>query len=60
MYICGLKSKLLSNDFENFINKYDIVGLSETKLDHLDSMENCFNEFYGFFNHRKYSKRASE
>ena len=22
-------------------------------------MDNCFNEFYGFFNHRKYSKRAS-
>ena len=57
--VCGLKSKLLSDDFENFIDKYDIVGLSETKLDQLDSMENCLNEFYGFFSHRKCSKRAS-
>ena len=29
--ICGLKSKLLSPEFEHFLNSYDILALGETK-----------------------------
>lgn len=34
--VCGLKSKLLTPEFENFVNKYDILCFSETKLTDLD------------------------
>ena len=30
--VCGLKSKLLSPEFETFLCSYDIIGISETKL----------------------------
>jgi len=34
--VCGLKSKLLSPDFSDYISNYDIFACSETKLDNLD------------------------
>ena len=30
--VCGLRSKLLSPEFETFLCSYDIIGNSETKL----------------------------
>ena len=36
--VCGLKSKLRSNDFEDFIQNYDLVCLSETKLTEFDEI----------------------
>jgi hypothetical protein len=37
--ICGLKSKLKAIDFEEYISSYDIVCLTETKLDEIDAIE---------------------
>ena len=34
--VCGLCSKMKSPDFSEFVNNYDIVFLTETKLDDLD------------------------
>ena len=57
--VCGLKSKLLSNDFEDFITNFDIVGLCETKLDELDDLNDALHDFCGFYHNRKGFKRAS-
>ena len=40
--VCGLKSKLMSPDFEDFIKEYDFICVTETKLDNYDniSLEN--------------------
>ena len=37
--VCGLKSKLLSSEFIDLINKYDIICITKTKLDKYD----CIN-----------------
>ena len=37
--VCGLKSKLRFPDFYDFIMGYNIVLLTETKLDEMDSIE---------------------
>ena len=54
---CGLKTKTLANDFEYFINNYDIICLSETKLDQLDIV--TFGEFNEYFKCRKGARRSS-
>ena len=37
--VCGLKCKVLSSDFENYIANFDIIGLVETKLDCYDQID---------------------
>jgi hypothetical protein len=54
---CGIKSKLLSYDFENFIKKYDIVCITETKLCDSDSLE--LDGFSVFMKNRSKAKRNS-
>jgi len=54
---CGLKTKTLANDFEYFINNYDIICLSETKLDQLDIV--TFGQFNEYFKCRKGARRSS-
>ena len=34
--VCGIKSKLFSTDFFNFINDYDIICFTEIKCDDVD------------------------
>ena len=38
MNVCGLRSKLLISEFLSYINQFDVVALSETKLDDLDEI----------------------
>ena len=54
---CGLKSNTLSDDFEFFINSYDIVCLTDTKLATVDRLE--FNDFILHTNCRKGAIRSS-
>lgn len=37
--MCGLLSKLNCPEFINYINNFDIIGLQETKLDDIDSVD---------------------
>ena len=37
--VCGLKSKLLYPEFEDFLDKYDIICVTESKLDKFDSIK---------------------
>jgi hypothetical protein len=37
--VCGLVSKLRNPDFREFISLYDIICLTETKLDNYDEVE---------------------
>ena len=55
--MCGLKSKLKLLDFEEFIQKYKLTFLTETKLDELDDVTVPTNTI--FTNNRKIKKRAS-
>ena len=55
--VCGLKSKLRFPDFNDFIMGYDIVLLTETKLDEMDSIE--IPGFNIFTKNRKPKKRKS-
>ena len=36
--VCGLRSKLLIPEFFNYINQFDVISLSEMKLDDLDEI----------------------
>ena len=36
--VCGLKSKLLYPEFDDFLDKYDIICITESKLDRFDSI----------------------
>ena len=36
--VCGLRSKLNCPDFVSLINKYDIIGVQETKTDDIDTI----------------------
>lgn len=36
--VCGLKSKLNIPEFNELIHQYDLIGLQETKLDDIDSV----------------------
>lgn len=55
--VCGLKSKLKSIDFEEYIQPYDLIFLTETKLDDLDEIN--INGFDIIYKNRKGAKRAS-
>ena len=57
--VCGLKAKLLSKDFENFIKDYDVIALTETKLDQLDDLSNYFDGYNFMHKNRKFAKHAS-
>ena len=48
----GLRSKMKSEDFFDFLNDYDIIGLLEVKMDKndLDSIKNEFGSFEIFCN----------
>lgn len=37
--VCGVKNKFNYDEFVNLINKYDIVGLIEIKMDDIDKIE---------------------
>ena len=37
--VCGLKSKLLYEDFEEFLNSYEFVCITESKLDRYDIVD---------------------
>ena len=52
-----MDTKLRIPDFDLFVNKYDIVGLVETKFDDFDSVDIDGYSFFGF--HRKKCKRKS-
>ena len=53
--ICGLKSKLKAPGFEETISHHNMIVLTETKLDDLDSIH--INNFKLINNNRKYKKR---
>ena len=44
--MCGIKSKLLSNDFEKFIDNFDILCVTETKLAATDVIDIPSFEIY--------------
>ena len=55
---CGLKSRQLYPEFCSFVNKYDIIGFQETKLDSLDTVTlDNFN--LHFKNRKQFMKRKS-
>ena len=55
--MCGLKSKLKLLDFEEFIQQYKLIFLTETKLDELDDI--TIPNYKIFTSTRKIKKRAS-
>ena len=57
--VCGLKSKLLSNDFEKFISEFEVIALTETKLSDLDLVDELFSDFTIINKNRKGAKKAS-
>ena len=57
--VCGLKSKLLSHDFEIFLSDFDMIALTETKLNDLDTIDDFFTHFDVLCTNRKCAKRTS-
>ena len=57
MNVCGLKSILKLLDFKEFIQKYELIFLTETKLDELDDV--TVPNYKVFTNHRKIKRRTS-
>ena len=55
--MCGLKPKLKLLDFKEFIQKYKLIFLTETKLDELDDV--TVPNYKIFTNNRKIKRRAS-
>ena len=55
--MCGLRSKLKLLDFEEFIQKYKLIFLTETKLDELDDID--VPNYKIFTNNWTIKKRAS-
>ena len=55
--VCGVKSKFISSDFENFVRSRDIICFCETKLSDIDRFE--LAGFKIFTKNRKGVKRAS-
>ena len=55
--MCGLRSKLKLLDFEEFIQKYKLIFLTEIKLDELDDID--VPNYKIFTNNRTIKKRAS-
>ena len=58
MNVCGIKSKLLSPDFSNLIENYDILVFLESKTDKLDILDIPTDYDY-FAKHRTKFKRKS-
>ena len=54
---CGLKSRMKCVEFFDFLNKHDIIMLTETKLDNIDDL--TFPGFKLITKNRKHKKRAS-
>lgn len=56
--VCGLKSKLLNPDFDNFIKKHDILVFVETKTDDYDEIK--LPKDYTLFtkNRQKFKKKS--
>lgn len=52
-----MTSKLIIPEFQSFISKYDIISLSETKLDQSDSVN--IDGFKFIFANREIAKRKS-
>ena len=55
--VCGLKTRLKNAEFSEYINKFDIILLTETKLDNLDDIS--VPRFHLMNKNRKHKKRAS-
>ena len=55
--MCGLRSKLKLLDFEEFIQKYKLIFLTEAKLDELD--DSNVPNYKIFTNNRTIKKRVS-
>ena len=55
--MCGLRFKLKLLDFEEFIQQYKLIFLTETKLDELDDID--VPNYKIFTNNRTFKKRAS-
>ena len=55
--VCGLKTRFKNAKFSDYINKFDIILLRETKLDTLDSIS--VPGFHLLIKNRKHKKRAS-
>lgn len=39
MNVCGIRSKLASEEFDNYVRGFDVIILTETKLDEVDILE---------------------
>lgn len=55
--VCGLKTKLLFPEFENFLKSHDIIGVAETKTCEEDVIS--FIGYSYFPKHRKHFVRRS-
>ena len=55
--VCGLKSRMKCVEFFDFLNKYDIIMMTKTKLDDIDDL--TFSVFKLITKNRKHKKRAS-
>ena len=55
--VCGLRSKLKSIDFEEFINQFKLIFLTETKPHSLDDL--IIPNYRLLFKNRKCAKRCS-
>ena len=53
--VCGIRSKLINNIFEDFVREQgiEILCLSETKTDHIDLTDTKFNGEYTCFTKEK-------
>ena len=56
--MCGLKSKLLNNDYCDIINQYDFFSFCETKTDKYDVLDLPVNFSY-YAKHRNKFERKS-
>ena len=56
--MCGLKSKLISPEFHEVINSYDIIFCTETKLDDLDILNLPLGYNYHLKNRKKYKRKS--
>ena len=55
--VCGVKTRMKSVEFYNFINNYDVILMTETKLDELDQI--AFPGFKLITENRLFKRKAS-
>ena len=55
--VCGIKNRMKSVEFYNFINNYDVILMTETKLDELDQI--AFPGFRLITKNRLFKRKAS-